>query len=306
MNISKKLRKQRYTEESLDLFQTMPSDAETMYRIQPSPVELSFHQYITSYRLSGDGRYFLWFLHYYEPHINKFAKERAQRYSMVDRWVDLKSEIVLALLEAAQNYEFSWGSDFLATAHHQMEDAVHRYVRTMRSGFTVHNDSEYKRLRSIMGEYHTTIAQGKVANTATMAQQRGISEHLLIDILQGALRNITLLPPFREDEEGSQEDLCQYAPDPSSDPAKIYVRTERDNTIYAAFQSLSYRERLIVSAHLGFCPQCLSCRNKDGTPIPKQSFKSIGILHELKEKAVARIYKAALNKIRKNLAPILF
>ncbi len=277
-----------------------------LYKLHPPPPQLSLQQLITQYKASGESKYFFWFLHYYESHINKISREAATYYAVSEHWKDIKAEIIAALWEAVQSYSPSCNVDFLATVQHKIDRNIHNYIRTMRSGFSVHSEGEYKRLRSIMAEYRAKSLQNQPVDTAEMAQNRGISEALLIEILQGAFRNTTLLPQYRENDEGSEEDLRQNASDPSSDPAVIYQIAERDHALYDAFQSLTYREKLIVSAHLGFCPHCFTCRTKNGTPIPKQSFYTIGIFHELKEKSVARIYKTALNKIREKLAPILF
>lgn len=277
-----------------------------IYKLHPPPPQLSLQQLITQYKASGESKYFLWFLHYYESHINKISREAAIYYAVMEHWKDIKAEIVATLWEAVQSYDPSCNVDFLATVQHKIDRSIHNYIRTMRSGFSVHSEGEYKRLRSIMAEYRSKCITGQPVDTVEMAQNRGISEALLIEILQGAFRNTTLLPQHRENDEGSEEDLRQSVSDPSSDPAVIYQIAERNQALYDAFQSLTYREKLIISAHLGFCPHCFTCHTKDGTPIPKQNFYTIGIFHELKEKSVARIYKTALNKIREKLIPILF
>ena len=283
-----------------------PSECTEMYKMHPPPPKLNFQQLICQYKASSDPKYFLWFLHYYEPHVNETARSAAMYYAVRGHWIDLKAEIIATLWEAAQEYSPDNNIDFLATVQHRIDHSIHNYIRTMRTGFTVHSEGEYKRLRSIIAEYRFKSMNGQTVDTAEMAKARGISETLLIKILQGAFRNTSLLPQYLENDEGSETDQCQNAPDLSSDPAMIYQIAERDQALYDAFQSLTYREKRIISAHLGFCPHCFTCRTKEETPIPKQSFRTIAVFHELKEKAVARIYYTALNKISEKLAPILF
>ena len=113
-----------------------------------------------------------------------------------------------------------------------------------------------------MAEYRFKFMNGQTVDTAEIAKDRGISEELLIKILQGAFRNTSLLPQHLENNEGSETDQCQNASDPSSDPVVIHQIAERDQALYDAFQSLTYREKLIISAHLGFCPYCFTCHTK--------------------------------------------
>lgn len=272
-----------------------------IYKLHPPPPQISFQQLIMQYKASGENKYFLWFLHWYEPHINKISMEAATYYAVMEHWKDIKADIVATLWEAAQSYDPSCNVDFLATVQHKIDRSIHNYIRTMRSGFSVHSEGEYKRLRSIMAEYRSKCMTGQPVDTAEMAQNRGISEALLIKIIQAAFRNTTLLPQYLENDEGSETDQCQNASDPSSDPAVIYQIAERDQALYDAFQSLTYREKLTISAYLGFCPNCFTCRTKERTPIPKQSFRTIAVFHELKEKSVSRIYNLALKKIRQRL-----
>ena len=292
-------------DETSDPYTSFADEFTEIYKLHPPPPQISFQQLITQYKANGESKYFLWFMHWYEPHINKISMEAATYYAVMEHWKDIKADIVATLWEAAQSYDLSCNVDFLATVQHKIDRSIHNYIRTMRSGFSVHSESEYKRLRSIMAEYRSKCMTGQPVDTAEMAQNRGISEALLIEILQGAFRNTTLLPQHRENDEGSEEDLRQSTSDPSSDPAVIYQIAEHDQALYDAFQSLTYREKRIISAHLGFCPHCFTCRTKEETPIPKQSFRTIAVFHELKEKAMARIYYTALNKILDDVKLIL-
>ena len=171
----------------------------------------SFQQLIAQYKATGENKYFLRFLHRYEPHINKVSREAATYYAVAEHWQDLKSEIIATLWDAVQSYDPSCNVDFLVSVQRKIARSIHNYIRTMRSGFSVHSEGEYKRLRSIMAEYRSKSLQDQPIDTEEMARRWGISEALLIEILQGAFRNTTLLPQHWENDEGSEEDLRQNA-----------------------------------------------------------------------------------------------
>lgn len=80
-----------------------------------------------------------------------------------------------------------------------------------------------------------------------------------------------------------------------------------------AFESLNYRERRMVSAHLGFCMECYATHyydkadlDEDGNPKrkthPKEAFIDIALDHGLASPDTAdKTYRRALIKIKKQL-----
>ena len=80
-----------------------------------------------------------------------------------------------------------------------------------------------------------------------------------------------------------------------------------------AFENLNYRERAMVSAHLGFCMECYSTYYYDKNdldengkpkkkPLPKEAFIDIAIDHGLASPDTAdKTYRRALEKMRKEL-----
>ena len=95
------------------------------------------------------------------------------------------------------------------------------------------------------------------------------------------------------DGEETREDVTT---DNSTNPEQVYF-------------ALDYRERMLVAAHLGFCPECfetLAWKEKDGVPIlapqKKQSLVDLAIKHELSDPdSVHEILERAYGKMRKKL-----
>jgi anti-sigma factor ChrR (cupin superfamily) len=88
----------------------------------------------------------------------------------------------------------------------------------------------------------------------------------------------------------------------------MLLSKELEESLLTAFENLDYRERAIVSEHLGFCPECFSDsqlvtadtgRNTKQRIEPK-AFIDIAYDHGLASPSSAdRIYRKALQKLRK-------
>lgn len=272
-----------------------------MFRISPPPEVLPFNEYIIRYQQTGDDAYFLAFLHYYEPTLTVRANEYARNYAMPEHWLDIKLTMAESLFVTAQKYDASQGKDFLAVAESDIRDSVHTYVRTMRTGFTLSNPNEDNLVRTAMRKFHEYENQTDDDTIAIIAAEIDRSSSYTRKLIQDASRNENMTAAVRLDEEGNEEDLSQYAPDGTSDPAKLYLLMQKKEQLYEAFYSLPLREQEIIADHLGFCPECWSHRlRKDGT-ILKRDFNFIGLTHEIQEKAAERAYHNALDNLRRKL-----
>lgn len=77
-------------------------------------------------------------------------------------------------------------------------------------------------------------------------------------------------------DEDSEESREEVAHDGSSEPDKLFFRLEEAEAVMMAFENLNYRERAMISAHLGFCMECYATHfydendlDEDGKPIRK-------------------------------------
>lgn len=275
-----------------------------MFRISPPPEALHFNEYIIRYQQTGNDAYFLAFLHYYEPILAIRANEYARNYAMTEHWLDIKITIVEALLIAAQKYDASQGKDFLVIAESYIKDSVHTYVRTMRTGFTLNNPNEDELVRTAMRKFHEYKNQTDDDTIAAIAAEIDRSPSYTRKLIQNASLNENMAAAVRLDEDGQEEELSQYAPDRTSDPARLFFLMHQKEQLYEAFYSLTLREQEIISDHLGFCPECWTQRlQKDGT-ILRHDFNYIGLTHEIREKAAERAYNNALDKIREYITRI--
>lgn len=114
-----------------------------IYRLTPAPPKKNLHEYISLYISEKDDQYLSWFLHYYERTLNEKAMETIQDYAMYGHFVDIKQAYVIGMLKALQDYDLSRNVPFVVYKEYAAMREVHRYIRTMRTGFTVQSDDEY-------------------------------------------------------------------------------------------------------------------------------------------------------------------
>ena len=126
--------------------------------------------------------------------------------------------------------------------------------------------------------------------------------------------NIVIVEYYRQyADEDSEESREEVAHDGSSEPDKIFFSLERAEAVMTAFEKLNYRERAMISAHLGFCTECSATHfydkddlDEDGKPTQKpileEAFIDIAIDHGLSSPDTAdKTYRKALGKMKKEL-----
>ncbi|MBR6508972.1 MAG: hypothetical protein IKT38_00005, partial [Clostridia bacterium] len=191
---------------------------------------------------------------------------------------------------------------------------VHEYIRTMRTGFTVQSYDEYLRLRKAMRLYREFGNKSDDATMEKIAEAIGTSKEDAAEIIRCGIQNMQFVDFYRQyADEDSEESREEVAHDSSSEPDKIFFNLERTETVMTAFENLNYRERAMVSAHLGFCMECYATHfydkddlDEDGKPIrkpiPEEAFIDIAIDHGLASPDTAdKTYRKALGKMKKEL-----
>lgn len=288
-----------------------------IYRLDPAPPKKNPQEYISLYLAEKDEKYLSWYLHHYERTLNEKAMGIVQDYAMYGHFIDIKQAYVVGMLKALKDYNISRGTPFVVYKEYTAMREVHRYIRTMRTGFTVQSDDEYLRLRKVMRLYAEYGNKSDNATIAKIAETVGTDEKTVAEILQAGLRNTQFMDYFRKyaDEDG-EESREEVAADHTSEPDKLFFKIDRANKVMSAFENLNYRERAMVSAHLGFCPDCYSiyCFDKNdideyGDPkrkeIKPQSFVDIAIDHGLSSPDTAdKTYRKALEKMKKELSDL--
>ena len=287
-----------------------------IYRLDPAPPKYeNYQEYFDKYFSERDEKYISWFLHYYEKELNTKARGFVNEYAMYGHFVDLKQAFVMGMMEALQRYDISLGVPFLNYKKFYAMNAVHTYIRTMRTGYTVQSSYADKQLREVMWQYAEHGYQYDDETIAVIATETGISTKNVEEILMGGLLNMNMTDFYRQyGDEDSEESLEEVVADGTSQTEELYLRIEQAEKVMSTFESLNYRERAIVADHLGFCRDCYATHyydeeDLDGDGKPKRKvrrkvpFIELAVEHGLASPDTAdRTYRRALEKMRKALS----
>ena len=287
-----------------------------IYRLDPAPPKYeSYQTYFDLYFAEKDEKYLSWFLHYYENELNTKARGFVNEYAMYGHFLDLKQAFVMGMMEALQRYDISRGVPFLVFKELPAMNAVHTYIRTMRTGYSVQSSYADEQLRKVMWQYAEHGYRYDEETIAAISNETEISTKNVEEILQGGLLNMSITDFYRHyRDEDSEETMEEVAADGTSQTEELYFRMEKAEEVMAAFEALNYRERAIVADHLGFCRDCYATYyydtddfNEDGNPKRKPRrkvpFIELAVEHSLASPDTAdKTYRRALAKMRQKLS----
>ena len=282
-----------------------------IYRTDPAPPKMGYQQYIDLYLAEKDETYIAWFLHHYEQTLNTKAKGYVHDYAMYGHFSGIKSALVFALWQALMHYDPEKGL-FMPYKEDYLKNAVHEYVRTMRTGFTVQSKGEDEQLRLLMRKFAKRNYKTDDATIAALAKELDWTEKKVREYLQAGCRNMRFTDFYKQySDEDSEESTEEIGSSPDTEPYRMLNKMQLEEALLSAYEALSYRERAIVAEHLGFCMECFGesyIDEADGRkkPIELQPFIDIAYNHTLSSPATAdRIYRQALSKMRTHMINLL-
>lgn len=273
-------------------------EAGRIFRLVPEPPAVAaINDYIVSAVTTGDSNFFTYFLHHYEPRLNR----RVYRFMLTEgvygydpvRFLDYKLSAVLAMFECLQGYAPDKGADFLTYAHHFIGNAL-LDCRRHEEGGSFKSLDEYKAARGIAWLYNNS---GKSASEviADYASQQSCSEELASEYLTLARQNRNWVPFYSvmqdEDSEETGEDVSR---DDSWNYASILWNGIRADAVQAAFGKLGYREQVLIEGRNAVCMTC----GKVSPLSQRVSFEDLAIQFEGSSTSGAeRAYRRALDKL---------
>lgn len=286
-----------------------------IYRLTPAPPkENDLQKYISNYLAQKEDKYISWFLHYYERTLNEKAMSIVQDYAMYGHFLDIKQAYVIGMIKALHEYDPNRNVPFIVYKEYAAMREVHEYIRSMRTGFTIQSYDEYLRLRKAMRLYREFGNKSDDATLEKIAEAIGSSKEDAAEIIRCGMQNMQFVEYYHQYADGdSEENREEVAHDSSSELDKIFFSLERAEAVMTAFENLNYRERAMISAHLGFCMECYATHfydkddlDEDGKPtrkpIPEEAFIDIAIDHGLASPDTAdKTYRKALGKMKKEL-----
>ena len=200
-----------------------------IYRLEQAPPKYeNYQEYFERYFAENDDTYLSWFLHHYEKELNTKARGFVNEYAMYGHFVDLKQAYVMGMMEALQRYDISRGVPFLVFKELPAMNAVHTYIRTMRTGYTVQSSYADENLRKVMRKFAEYEYRCDEETVAAIAEETKISPKNVEEILMGGLLNMNMTDFYRHyGDEDSEESMEEVAADGTSQTEELYLRIER-------------------------------------------------------------------------------
>lgn len=288
-----------------------------IYTLNPvPPKKRDLQEYIVLYLTENNETYFSWFLHYYERIVNDKAISIVQDYAMYGHFFDIKQAYITGMFKALQEYDLSRNVPFVVYKEYVAMREVHDYIRTMR-GLTVQSSDEYLRLRKVMRLYREYGQRTDDATIQSIVAELQEKPELIKELITAGIRNTQFIDFYRQyADEDSEESREEIAADGTSETEKLFFKMNRAEKVMEAFESLNYREKRMVSAHLGFCMECYATHyydkddldeygNPKRKPVPKEAFIDIALDHGLASPDTAdKTYRRALSKMKEKLKDI--
>lgn len=273
-------------------------DAGRIFRLDPAPPKVeNINAYIVRAVQEQDTTYFLYFLHYYEPRLNRrvyrfLLNEGFYQYDP-DRFLDYKLSCVLVLWECLPSYDPDMGAEFLTYAHHFIGNALLDHRRHEEAGSFKSLD-EYKAARGIAWLYNNS-GKSEQDVVAQYAAEQNCSEETANEYLKLASQNRSRVSFYAtvQDEDGEEtgEDVTC---DNRWNYADILWNGVRAGAVQAAFDKLSYREQTLLEKRLAICMTCGHVGSWDERP----TFEDLAIMFEGSTASGAeRAYKKAVDKL---------
>jgi len=274
-----------------------------IFRLDPAPPKVEdINDYIISAVRENDLTYFTYFLHHYEPRLNKrvyrfLLTEGIDRYAPL-RFLDYKLSCVLAMLECLPNYAPDKGADFLTYAHHFIGNALLDCRRQEEAGSFKSLD-EYKAARGIAWLYNNSGKSAKEV-IAEYAAGQNCTEETAAEYLTLARQNRNRVPFYAtiqdEDSEETGEDVTR---DDRWNYADILWNGVCVDAVQAAFNKLSHKEKFFLEKRNAICMTC-------GRVMPwdeRYSFEQLATAYEYSTTSGAeRAYKQIVDKLTGLLA----
>ena len=232
-----------------------------IYQLSYIPPKTDFQEYIIGYKKEGNKKCFEWFLHYYENILNSNVEEYMKKYFMPEHFADLKQAYVIGLYRALKVYDISSAIPFLVFKERYVERYVLEYIRTMRTGYTVHSTAEYARLRKTMAVWDKYDRDYSEDTLSKISAETGDDINVVKDIIRGGLLNENMAEfNIYYDENSDNNGVAgeEYITDYTTDTFHILTRQELYSKVMVAYENLEYRERVMLAQRLGFCPECYS------------------------------------------------
>ena len=231
--------------------------AHNIYKLTPPPpsygTKLRSNDYIVKAREEKDLKYFSFFLHHNEDHINKLihkglAKDGDIRYDP-ERFIEIKQECVEMMLWKMLDYDPERGAVFTTYIYEDIKDAIREYQMRMECwGFS--SPSVYKKIRNA-GYMHTNLQNAAEEFAKKYNCRRKNAE----EYIQGAkfIHSRKSIYITSKDGETSEE---AHADSTHLDNVELIRRRELRKSMQKAFDQLDDQEQYYLEKRNAVCMEC--------------------------------------------------
>ena len=250
--------------------------AERIFQLEPEPPKAeNINDYILSALREKELKYFSFFLHYYEPQLNKRIKgflgvDGGDQYDP-ERFLDIKLSCREAMLQKLPDYDPEKGAEYATYIYPFIRDAMLRF-RMGEEQWSVSSLTRYKMLRTMAWLYHNTKdAIGEFAKKydcdLTLAEE-------YLKVVRG-FRNQQPFFVTEQDEDGEEtgEDVTR---DDSWNYADILWDGIQAEKVRKAFEKLNYREQTLLEKRLAICMTC----GRVGSWKDRPTFEELAVMFE--------------------------
>lgn len=172
-------------------------------------------------------------------------------------FADLKQAYIFGIYKALQKYDISTGVPFLIFKEHYVKNEIDKYISTMRTGYSVQSVDKYRTLRKAMALYAKYEYKFDDETITIIAAEIGKSVKDTKEIIRAGIDSTHYTDFYRKyadkDGKSTSEDVTT---DTTANPERLFFKQWQAEMLFAAYETLDYRERSMVADHLGFCPEC--------------------------------------------------
>ena len=270
----------------------IPYVAERIFQLEPEPpVVDSLNEYILSALQEKDLRYFSFFLHHYEPQLNKRIKsflgvDGGDLYD-TDRFIDVKLSCREQMLQKLMDYDPAKGAEYATYIYPFIRDAMLRF-RMGEEKWSVPSLTSYKMLRTMAWLYHNT------KDAVNEFARKYNCDLALAEEYLKVVRGIRNQQPFYVTDEDGEETGEDVALDDTWNYADILWNGIQAEKVQRAFEKLNYREQTLLEKRLAICMTCGRVGSWKGRP----TFEELAVMFEgSTANGAERAYRRAVDKL---------
>ena len=265
-----------------------------IYRLDSKPKRINnYNKYFTRYLETKDEKYFLEFLHFYEPKLNRIAKKFIAKYGLGRQRLDDLKQIFSSLLwERLHNYDSE--IPLLQLIKYDCEREWHNYVRFNCGNITPDNANHYSNMRKVSRLFYEKSGGRDYSEIISeIAEELKITERTVKRCLEASSK-------FKADgnldiHNQANENLIFVSGDTfCQTPEQSYFINERNQKLLTALASLKSSDRKLIEYTLGICTDCLGDK-------PKKTIRVASLLLNLTEDSAQKKLRKILNSLNRDL-----